>query len=85
MNWVNHPVKAAEFLHTRKSAVLIPIVETEEGESLLYEVRSPKLKWQPGDISFPGGGEEFYFYPGPPGLCGLAYRGHGPSFRGETF
>ena len=35
MNWVNHPVKAAEFLHTRKSAVLIPIVETEEGESLL--------------------------------------------------
>ena len=58
MNWVNHPVKAAEFLHTRKSAVLIPIVETDEGESLLYEVRSPKLKWQPGDISFPGGGRE---------------------------
>ena len=58
MNWVNQPVKAAEFLHTRKSAVLVPIVQTSEGEALLYEVRSAKLRWQPGDISFPGGGRE---------------------------
>lgn len=58
MEWKNRPVGAAEFLHTRKSAVLVPIVKVKGEECLLYELRSSKLKWQPGDISFPGGGRE---------------------------
>ena len=35
-------------------AVLIPWVKTEDGESLLLEVRSEKVK-QPGEVCFPGG------------------------------
>ena len=36
-------------------SVTIPLVEKPEGLCLLFEVRSPKLKSQPGDICFPGG------------------------------
>ncbi len=36
-------------------AVTIPLVETEDGISMLFEVRSSRLKTQPGDICFPGG------------------------------
>ena len=35
-------------------AVLVPTVKTENGEALLLEVRSDKVK-QPGEICFPGG------------------------------
>lgn len=35
-------------------AVLVPIVEAENGEALLMEVRSEKVK-QPGEVCFPGG------------------------------
>ena len=35
-------------------AVLVPIVTTEDGEALLMEVRSEKVR-QPGEICFPGG------------------------------
>ncbi len=35
-------------------AVLIPVVTTGEGDALLLEVRSDKVK-QPGEICFPGG------------------------------
>lgn len=38
-----------------KAAVLLPIVDTNEGESILFEVRSEDLNWQPGEICFPGG------------------------------
>lgn len=38
-----------------KYAVLIPLVEKEDGIHLLFEVRSEKLRRQPGDICFPGG------------------------------
>lgn len=39
----------------KKSAVIIPLVE-ELGElKVLFEVRSLKLKHQPGDVCFPGG------------------------------
>ncbi len=40
--------------NTSKYAVLIPRVKTADGESLLLEVRSGKVK-QPGEICFPGG------------------------------
>ena len=36
-------------------AVLVPLVEGEEGLSLLYEVRARTLRSQPGEICFPGG------------------------------
>lgn len=39
-------------------SVAIPLVETKEGPSLLFEVRASKLKTQPGDICFPGGNIE---------------------------
>lgn len=42
----------ADFL---RAAVMVPIVKTEEGWSLLFEVRAASLAWQPGEICFPGG------------------------------
>lgn len=43
----------------KRAAVLIPLVEDENGEpSLLYEVRAYDLDVQPGDVCFPGGGIE---------------------------
>ena len=38
-----------------EAAVFIPLVETAEGLSILFEERSPELAWQPGEISLPGG------------------------------
>ncbi|WP_085993913.1 NUDIX hydrolase [Oceanobacillus senegalensis] len=38
-----------------KSAVLLPLVEIENKTHVLFEVRSIKLRTQPGDICFPGG------------------------------
>ena len=35
--------------------VTIPLIETEEGLSMVFEVRAAGLKTQPGDICFPGG------------------------------
>ncbi len=43
---------------SRQFSVLIPIVESSEGHSLLFEVRSEKLNQQPNEICFPGGGIE---------------------------
>lgn len=39
----------------RQSAVLLPLIETKAGLSLLFEVRSSNLRGQPGDVCFPGG------------------------------
>ncbi|WP_186576526.1 NUDIX hydrolase [Aquibacillus kalidii] len=36
-------------------AVLIPLVEQDGDKHILFEVRSEKLRRQPGDICFPGG------------------------------
>jgi len=38
----------------RNFAVLVPLVETAQGLSLLYEIRSAKIA-QPGEVCFPGG------------------------------
>ncbi len=43
-----------EFDYVR-AAVLLPLVETKDGLSILFEVRSSELSWQPGEICFPGG------------------------------
>lgn len=42
----------------RRFAILAPLVKTEEGLSLLFEVRSSKLQHQPGEVCFPGGAIE---------------------------
>ena len=39
----------------KKSAVCIPLIETENGYEVLFEVRSAKIVSQPGDICLPGG------------------------------
>lgn len=49
-------------------AVLVPLVETEEGLSLLYEVRSAGLRYHALEVCFPGGRME----PGEtPEVCAL--------------
>lgn len=37
------------------AAVLIPLVKTEQGISILFEKRAQGLRTQPGEICFPGG------------------------------
>ncbi|PAV31586.1 coenzyme A pyrophosphatase [Virgibacillus profundi] len=39
----------------RKSAVLLPLIEKDDELHILFEVRSIKMRSQPGDICFPGG------------------------------
>ncbi len=38
-----------------QAAVLVPLVLSDGKLSLLFEVRSSQLAWQPGEICFPGG------------------------------
>lgn len=47
----------------RRSAVVIPLIENDKGYEVLFEVRSDKLKRQPGEICFPGGACEAYETP----------------------
>ncbi len=42
----------------KKAAVCIPLIETEDGWDILFEVRAADIVSQPGDICFPGGGLE---------------------------
>ena len=42
----------------RTASVLLLLLPGERGPELLFEVRSGKLGWQPGDICFPGGRRE---------------------------
>lgn len=51
----NHKSSIIGLEQTRKSAVCIPLIDTEEGFDVLFEVRSSKIESQPGDICFPGG------------------------------
>lgn len=48
---IKKPIKPIE----RKAAILVPIVTIDSELQLLFQVRSQNLKWQPGDICFPGG------------------------------
>ena len=40
---------------THRCAVLVPLVEREDGVHLLYEVRAAALRQQPREVWFPGG------------------------------
>lgn len=57
----NIKARQAQILDQHKnhrSAVLLPIVDYQGEECLLFEVRSRNLTAQPGEICFPGGGIE---------------------------
>lgn len=56
--WQSRTVRQNRILQTTPCAVLVPVVTVAGEEQLLFEVRSPKLGWQPGDICFPGGSIE---------------------------
>lgn len=57
-SWKKRSIQQNCILQTTPCAVLVPIVQVDGEEHLLFEVRSPKLGWQPGDICFPGGSIE---------------------------
>ena len=38
-----------------KYAILLPLIEKEDGVHILFEVRSFEMRRQPGEICFPGG------------------------------
>ncbi|HMM21957.1 MAG TPA: CoA pyrophosphatase [Selenomonadales bacterium] len=50
------------------AAVVLPLVPQGEELGILFEVRSPKLTWQPGEICFPGGRIEAAESPGQAAL-----------------
>jgi len=52
---LNATAKPAEAAQKRPAAVLIPVVERDGHLSLLLTKRSAKLRYHPGQISFPGG------------------------------
>lgn len=51
-------VQALHFFNNKPCAVLVPVLDVDGEEHLLFEQRSQKLTWQPGDICFPGGAIE---------------------------
>ena len=42
----------------KDSAVLIPLIEKEDGWHIIFQVRSKTMRRQPGEISLPGGRKE---------------------------
>jgi 8-oxo-dGTP pyrophosphatase MutT (NUDIX family) len=54
----------------RAAAVLVPVIEREDGDYLLFTERSPDLEAHPGEMAFPGGGYE----PEDADLAGTALR-----------
>ena len=45
-------------LKGKSKAVLIPLIQTEKGLEVVYEIRATTLRTQPCEVSFPGGGIE---------------------------
>ena len=40
---------------SKKASVLLPLIKVNNEVHILFEVRAQELKWQPGEICFPGG------------------------------
>lgn len=55
MKLKNKTIDISDNSHYVESSVLVPIIESKNGLSLLYEIRSESLKKQPNEICFPGG------------------------------
>lgn len=54
-----HRAKLQTYEGGREAAVLIPLIQQEDGETaILFEMRSSRLRTQPSEICFPGGGIE---------------------------
>jgi len=51
----SHSGKIANAEDYLQAAVTIPLIEIAGQPAVLFEVRSGKLNWQPGEICFPGG------------------------------
>lgn len=51
----SHSGKIANAEDYLQAAVTIPLLDVAGQPSILFEVRSGKLNWQPGEICFPGG------------------------------
>ncbi len=68
--WPERIVRQNSCMNTRPCAVLVPVISSGGEEYIVFEVRSPKLSWQPGDICFPGGAVE----PGDPSPLAAALR-----------
>lgn len=58
--WRQRPVGQNNMSSNSESAVLVPLVQKVDGWHVLFEIRNPDLRWQPGDICFPGGRIESY-------------------------
>ncbi len=50
-----HKMSIIDLEKSHQSAICIPLIQKENGYKILFEVRSPKVSHQPGDICFPGG------------------------------
>lgn len=53
--WPPRQVRQNRCMNTTSCAVIVPLIQKNGEEHLVFEVRSSKLNWQPGDICFPGG------------------------------
>lgn len=51
----NRKVSISDYESYREFSILVPVIESSEGHSLLFEVRSETLNQQPNEICFPGG------------------------------
>lgn len=51
----NNTLKVDNYQDYFHASVLVPLIKIDGGISILFEVRSNKLAWQPGEICFPGG------------------------------
>ena len=52
--WPPRQVRQNRCMNTTPCAVIVPLIQKNGEEHLVFEVRSSKLNWQPGDICFPG-------------------------------
>ncbi|MCH4072727.1 NUDIX hydrolase [Pseudoramibacter sp.] len=56
-NWADRTPGYLSRLKDKSKAVLIPLVQTDQGLEVVYEIRAASIA-QPGEVSFPGGGIE---------------------------
>ena len=57
--WPDRVVRQNTCMNTRACAVLVPIIYKDGQEQVVFEVRSSKLGWQPGDVCSGVGRMEF--------------------------
>jgi 8-oxo-dGTP pyrophosphatase MutT (NUDIX family) len=53
--FINRKSKICDNDSYKEFSILVPLIESSEGHSLLFEVRAENLNQQPNEICFPGG------------------------------